>query len=208
MRCCCNYIGTNATLFLCSDFPANLFFSRYFTPQTGSKFLSNSGDPVFMELANVGQWLLKSKRRQKLLQQLSQPMTANQLHTRLQLSRRDCSDVISDMCRKDILICLNPDARRSRLYGLSDIGAYWRKSIFPDNEHYSLPTGIDWNLYGYVCYNHRKAVILALDKARKPSGIKLHLRFIAPDIRISANNVRNIISELLSQYNTPQKLGA
>ena len=152
-----------------------------------------------MKHANVGQWLLKGKRRQKLLQQLSQPMTANQLYKKMQISRRDCSDVISDMCKKGILNCFNPDARRSRLYGLSNNGIYWRRIIFPNAETYNVPADVDWNLYGYVCYNHRKAVILALDRMKKPSGIKRHLRFIAPDIRISANNVRNIISELLSQ---------
>ena len=69
----------------------------------------------------------------------------------------------------------------------------WNHSL-----HLSFPQ-VDWNLYGWVCFNHRSAVIKALDKPMQPAAIKKRVKFLFPDIRMSANNVRDIIRLFLDR---------
>lgn len=76
------------------------------------------------------------------------------------------------------IFCLNPHARRSRLYARTNA---------------ALPVGVDWALYGWVCFSQRRAVLLALDAPRYPAAIKRRARYLHPGIRLSANNVRDII---------------
>ena len=92
---------------------------------------------------------------------------------------------------------MNPEARRSRLYGLTELGQYWRQKFFPELQVYYQSRNIDWTLYGSVCFSHREAVILALDQPRYPADIKRCARLNNPDIRMSSNNVRNVIPFLL-----------
>ena len=140
-------------------------------------------------------WLLRSRRRQLLLKHLSQPMTAQQLSELVDLSRRDCSDVLAELSNAGLLTCLNSEALRSRLYGLTLLGQATRSDFYPHLRAYQQPAGIDWSLYGFVCFSHRSAVILSLDLPRSPAEIKRHARCCNPNIRMSANNVRNVIRE-------------
>lgn len=52
---------------------------------------------------------------------------------------------------------------------------------------------MDWTLYGWVCFRQRRAVLEALDTPGGPAAIKRRARFLHPGIRLSANNVRDII---------------
>ncbi len=176
---------------------ADKTFSFLFTPLKGRKLLLGSDDIVLMNFDRTGQWLLRSHRRQKLLKQLHQPMTASQLYATVNIARRDCSDVIADLCQENIICCVNPEAHRSRLYGLTDIGRYWRKLLYPQFEQYCQSSDIDWKLYGYVCYTYRKAIILALDQPRYPADIKRYAKFCNPDIKMGTNNVHNVIPGLV-----------
>jgi DNA-binding transcriptional regulator GbsR (MarR family) len=140
-------------------------------------------------------WLLRSRRRQLLLKHFAQPMTAQQLSERVDLSRRDCSDVLAELSNAGLLACLNPKATRSRLYGLTTRGQAVRSDFYPHLRAYQQPAGIDWSLYGFVCFSHRSTVVLSLDLPRSPAEIKRHAKYCNPNIRMSANNVRNVIRE-------------
>ncbi len=59
-------------------------------------------------------------------------------------------------------------------------------------EEYAAPN-IDWELYAWVCYSHRSEIIKAMDKPRSPAEIKKKARATNPWIRMSANNVRDVI---------------
>ena len=96
------------------------------------------------------------------------------------------------LCR--MVKCLNPTAKRSRLYWLTSIGILCQKKL-NDN----LPTAlkdlpdIDWQLYGWVCYNHRAAIIKALTEPMQPATIKRRAKQRNTKIRMSANNVRDVM---------------
>lgn len=80
--------------------------------------------------------------------------------------------------QRGVVHCLNPQARRSRVYARTDA---------------HLPEDVDWALYGWVSFSQRRAVLEALDVPRYPAAIKRRARYLHPGIRLSANNVRDII---------------
>ncbi|MHB9068787.1 MAG: hypothetical protein ACYC54_00295 [Sedimentisphaerales bacterium] len=100
-----------------------------------------------------------------------------------------------------LVLCLNPKARNSRVYRLTSTGIRYRKKICLEMKRplkdYNQPS-IDWDLYGRVCFNHRTAVIKTLTEPMQPSQIKRILRMQRHRIRISANNIRDIIMFFLS----------
>lgn len=52
---------------------------------------------------------------------------------------------------------------------------------------------IDWKLYGSLCFSHRSAIIKALSEPLQPAAIKRKARSQNPNIKMSANNVRDAI---------------
>ena len=117
--------------------------------------------------------------QRRLLDTLDQPMTASQVAVRMSLGRGACSKAIQRLVRHGLLACLNPTARRSRLY--------WR------TRKGTRDPSMDWDLYAWTCYSHRRAVIKALDVARCPADIKRRARYQDSNLKMSANNVRDVI---------------
>ena len=58
---------------------------------------------------------------------------------------------------------------------------------------------LDWQLYGDVCYSHRAAVVRVLTEPMQPAQIKRKALFKDSRIRMSANNVRDVIRLLLAK---------
>ncbi len=134
--------------------------------------------------------------RVKLLAAFRQPLTTRQISKKIGLPLSFCSHRIALLADWGLLICLNPTAQNSRVYGLSEIGQRYRRRCSGPTPlpPYHQPD-IDWTLYGWLCYRHRAAVLNALTTALQPSRIKRLLRLNKPHIRISANNVRDIIKQ-------------
>lgn len=131
----------------------------------------------------------------KLLTLFKQPLTTRQLSCKAGLPPSQCSNQIRSLADLGVLVCLNPTAQNSRVYGLSEAGRSVRqrygRGIVPD---YYQPE-VDWHLYGWLCYRHRAAVLKALILPMQPSRIKRALRIARPSLRISANNIRDIIKQ-------------
>lgn len=141
-------------------------------------------------------WLKADAWRAKLLAAFKQPLTTRQISTKIGLPLSLCSNRIAFLADLGLLICLNPTAQNSRVYGLSQTGRIARqryckgKTLAP----YHQPD-IDWTLYGWLCYRHRAAVLSMLSTALQPSRIKRLLRLKKAHIRISANNIRDILKQ-------------
>jgi hypothetical protein len=149
-----------------------------------------------MKNSKVYQWIIEEGNRKKILIAVSQPMTAKQLSRTTGIPVDTCSYLISKFTFKGVLICLNPSAVKSRLYWFTKFGIRCRKQLHQvldlPYEEYTLPD-IDWHLYGWVNFNHRTAVIKTLTAPMQPSEIKRFLRVHRSGVRISANNIRDII---------------
>lgn len=149
-----------------------------------------------MQLSEAYQYLDQSERRRKILLALKQPMTARQLSRLAGLSLDACSRVLNELSIYELVQCMNPSARQSRLYGLTDTGEKTIAKLQAESgcPHVKLESpNVDWDLYGWVCYRHRRAVLLALTEPTQPAAIKRKARSRNPQLRMSANNVRDVI---------------
>ena len=152
--------------------------------------------------SKVYQWIIGEENRTKMLMAINQPVTAKQLSKRIGIPVDTCSYLFAKLTIKALLICLNPGARNSRVYWLTEFGIRCRKQLHQDldlpyKEH-NLPD-INWHLYGWVNFNHRSAIIKILTTPMQPAEIKKVLRIRRPNIKISANNVRDIIKLFLAR---------
>ena len=124
-------------------------------------------------------------------------MTASQLAKLSGMEETSCAHVLRAMEDRGIVACLNPAARRSRLFGLTLRGKAIRSAAIKlHSQDYVAPV-IDWTTYGCLCYAHRTAVMLALDGAMRPATIKRRILFTQEDVHISCNNIRDLLQDLI-----------
>ena len=144
----------------------------------------------------VYDWLTQGKRRKKILAHLKQPMTAKQLAQRTGMREDCCSYVLKELSAYRLVYCLNPQARRSRLYWLTGKYKQYQKKILKTYRlpiyTYDFPV-VDWKLYGWTCYSHRAAIIKAITEPMQPASIRRKIKQQASGMRISANNVADIL---------------
>ena len=156
-----------------------------------------------MHHSNVYKWITEKENRRKLLIAINQPLTARQVSRKTALSLDSCSHILRKFAARGLVLCLNPKSRNSRLYALTAAGIKYQKPLHKQlgisTKPYHLPD-IDWPLYGWVCFDHRSAVIRTLNKPMQPSEIKRVLRVHTSDLKISANNIRDIIRLFLSKH--------
>ena len=133
---------------------------------------------------------------------IKQPLTGKQIGRRTGIPMDSCSYVVAKLVTRGVLTCLNPEARNSRLYWLTNFGIQCRRKLHQDlaleYEEYGLP-GIDWSLYGWICFSHRSIVMKTLTVPMQPSEIKRTIRKRKTEMKISANNIRDVVRLLLEK---------
>ncbi|HBG60707.1 MAG: hypothetical protein A2Y10_13095 [Planctomycetes bacterium GWF2_41_51] len=131
---------------------------------------------------------------------IAQPLTGKQIGKRTSIPADTCSYIVAKLVARGLLTCLNPGARNSRLYWLTDFGIQCRKRLHQDLalvcEEYDLPN-VDWSLYGWLCFSHRSIVMKTLASPMQPSEIRRMIRKKKAGMKISANNIRDVIKLLL-----------
>ncbi len=125
-----------------------------------------------MEHSKAYHWLKQGKRRRKILLAIRQPMTARQLSQHTGIALDTCSLVLKELAGSGLVTCLNDRARRSRLYWLTQPGKQCQSRLQQERGLGVLRNDIpivDWELYGWVCFSHRAAVLAALREPMQPS---------------------------------------
>jgi predicted transcriptional regulator len=148
------------------------------------------------------QWLSQGERRMKVLLLLALPMTARQLSLKTNMPLDSCSYALWELEVYGLVQCLNGAARRSRVFGLTEKGRKCQTEYCKrQNLEVTKPDypEVDWNLYGWVCYSHRSAVLRAMSGIMQPVEIKRRAKYQNPKIRMSANNVRDIVYMFLEK---------
>jgi len=155
-----------------------------------------------MQHSEAYKCLNQSKQSEKVLIKLKQPMTAKQLSLTTGMTLDGCSHVLKVLARHGLVACQNPDARKSRIYWLTDKGIIYQKKLLKAS-HIPLPdfdySNVNLSLYGWICFSHRATIIMALTEPLQPTSIKRKARLKNPAVRISANNVRDIIKTFLEK---------
>lgn len=155
-----------------------------------------------MPTSKVYEWIHKQESRSKILMTMRQPLTGKQISKRIGIPADSCSHTIATLSAKGLLYCLNLQVSNSRLYWLTDFGQQCRKQLHQDLAiEYEAPDlpNIDWSLYGWLCFSHRSAVIKTMTHPLQPAEIKRILRNRRPQLKISANNVRDVVKLFVSK---------
>ena len=134
----------------------------------------------------------------KIVLTLRQPLTAHQLARKLKLRPEQASALMERFSAIGLVRCLNPFARSSRVYWHTLIGLEFHRELATQA---CIPTEarlprINWSHYGSVCFSHRATVIKTLTRPLQPAEIKRQARFNDPNLRMSANNARDVIRYL------------
>ena len=149
-----------------------------------------------MEFKEALSWIKEGRQRQEIFNAIRQPVTADQLSRRKGVSLDSASSALRELSKVGLLYCLNPASRTSRLYWLTALGQKCQRNLLQEDGQlkpdHDLPE-VDWKLYGWTCYRHRSAILKVLKLPLQPATIKRVAFRQDPDLRMSANNVRDII---------------
>ena len=149
-----------------------------------------------MKICDAYKWIKTEESRKRVLLLMKLPLTTKQISTKLRIDSPICSRTLNDFTTKGLTECLNPTARNSRLYYLTGLGRQCqrllRKELNLPEENIQLPDA-DWDLYGWMCFSHRSAIVQSITEPMQPSNMKRQIRRRSPDAKISANNIRDIV---------------
>lgn len=118
------------------------------------------------------------------------------------MNRDQLSELLADLRRHEIVRCLSEEVRRSRIYWLTEVGLLCQRRLYEEaGMDWTPPVllAIDWTLVAWVCYSHRTAVLKALSRPMQPCEIKRRARMLDEGVRMSANNVRDVIRLFLAK---------
>jgi len=154
-----------------------------------------------VQVSEACQYIHQNENRKRVLLSFTQPLSAKQLAHRTGMSFDTCRDVVRKLRSVGLICCLNPDARRSRVYWPTELGMACLKVIGCPQHRFNaseMPQ-VEWTLFGWVCFSHRAAVLKALTMPLQPAAIKRRARSQIPGLRMSANNVRDVIRLFLER---------
>lgn len=161
-----------------------------------SKVLIQAIPDVSMDSSGPSRQLLLGHVRKQILTRLHQPSTTLQLARRFGVKSSSCMRNMQRLRSASLLTCLNSSANKSRLYWLTMLGLQYQHDLRHElglREVINEFPKVDWELYGWVCFSHRSAILKALNEPLQPSAIKRKARSQNPALRMSANNVRAVI---------------
>ena len=153
-----------------------------------------------MEFAHAYYWLIQSERRKAILLDFDQPLTATHIARRTGITLDACLNLVWGMTLYGILYCLNPDTRYNRLHWLTNLGKgcqrRLRQRLASRPLVYRLPD-MPWDLFSSLCYSHRTSILKALHGPMQAAEVKRKALFQDARLRMSANNVRDVMRYLL-----------
>ena len=136
-------------------------------------------------------------RRRRVLRSFTRPLTAKQLATRTHIDFDTCRHVIRELSRLRLIQCLNPKARKHRVYWLTE-GAH-EVLVEPStgqSENWSL---VDWALHGWASNRHPRAVLRALTRPMKPAELKRAGFLRDRSCRMTAGHYRDTLRTLVAR---------
>lgn len=155
-----------------------------------------------MEFDQAYYWLIQSERRKDILVDFNQPLTATHIARRTDINLDSCLHLLWGLTVYGVIYCLNKGTRYNRLHWLTELGKLCQRKL---RETLALQPlahrfpNISWDLFSSVCYSHRSAVIKTIHGPMQAAVIKRKALFQNPQLRMSANNVRDVIQYLLEK---------
>ena len=141
-------------------------------------------------------WIKQGERRQVVLLNLSQPLTATQLSRKTRIARDAISYVLWELSLYQLVECCNPSYARNRVYRPTKLGLEiqnWLLKQWGLNKLSDHSFDVDCDLLGWVSFSHRSAIIKTLERPMQSATAKRAARARTPELRMSANNVRDAL---------------
>lgn len=149
-----------------------------------------------MQQNKTYEWVKQNQARTRLLLKADMPLTARQLGRKTGLGQQSSGSLLSKFAARQLCVCINPEARTSRLYKLTRLGKELQDILKQELNltiNNTSVKDIDWQLYGRLCYRHRSLVLISLTEPMQPAQIRRKIRSRNRAAKISANNVRDVI---------------
>ena len=166
------------------------------------KVVSATAHASQMDLQTAYYWLVQSEKRKRILISFNQPLTATHISRRAGVTLDSCLHLIWGLGQRGLTYCLNPNTRFNRLHWLTPRGKECRRMLREalglKKDTVRVPT-VPWDLFSSVCFSHRSAVVKAMHGPMQSSRIKKRALGRDPSLRMSANNVRDVMKYLLSE---------
>ena len=197
-------LGRDGVIFSISVFWDKLLTSHAIFLHKGSQKTSTSFKRTVLVFYMNGEGYLcretfAGRLRQGICRSVTQPMTAMQLSKRLGRPLGRCCKALRGLRSHKIMRCLNPAAKRSRVFWFTPLGKRLRQHLGGAEPICGKFSHTDWKLYAKLCFNHRSRVIQTLTSPMQPAKIKRKAAQLFPGLRMSANNVRDVIRYLVAQ---------
>ncbi|MEN6384055.1 MAG: hypothetical protein ABFD79_02545 [Phycisphaerales bacterium] len=161
-----------------------------------------------MEDRKVYQPKSENQNERKIILALNQPLTAKQIAAKTGIPKDTCSHQMAKFVRNHLAICLNPIAGNTRVYWLTENGQKFREELCMESNlrhtDFILPN-LNWELYGWICFNQRSVVLRALTEPMQPSQIRRRIKNRFASTKITSNNIRDVI-RLLEKQGVVQKV--
>ena len=155
-----------------------------------------------MEFDQAYYWLIQSERRKTILVDFNQPLTATHIARRTDINLDSCLHLLWGLTLYGVIFCLNNGTRYNRLHWLTELGKACqrklREALALRPLKHRFPR-IPWDLYSSVCYSHRSAVIQVMREPMQAAAIKRAARLQNSNLRMSANNARDVLWYLLAK---------
>ena len=153
-----------------------------------------------MAFSGAYHWLLAGDTRIRIIVNFTQPLTATQLANKARLRPQACRYSLVMLRLRGIVTCFNPDSQYNHVYWLTDCGIACQRKVritlgLPSLSH-DFPALEDWDLFAFVSYPHRSAVIKALRGTMQPPAIKRRATVQTRRLRMSTDNVRDVVRVL------------
>lgn len=152
-----------------------------------------------MARTSVFAWCVSHEERTKLILALSQPMTTGQLAARSGVADRRTSHLIRHMSRHGVVRCLTPSSRGNKVWWLTTAGERIQAACVRQQgtkRRKVQVLQVSWEVYSKVCFRHRMAVMRAVRGRMRVSQIKKQACERDRSLRISDNNVRDVLRVL------------
>ncbi|MGB3479901.1 MAG: hypothetical protein WBB67_12165 [bacterium] len=137
-----------------------------------------------------------SKRQSAALEVMSKPKTFTELREQIGLkTTSNISSTLNELINLNLIYCITPRVKVGKLYGLTNKGIRYRKTILGKKGliyQYTHPSDVNWKLYSWViCGRQRKAILKGLSTAMPLKYIKERAQQYNP--KISRMNCHDIL---------------
>lgn len=157
-----------------------------------------------MKTGDLLEWVKRSQRRTAVMKTMTKPKTISEIleeYLKGIGSPSNTTELLQELVREGLVVCLNEEEKVGRLYGLTKKGKRIQKKILGSEPVYheltpETLTGYIWVIRG----KHRRAIIRVMDSRKTPSEI--HRDVVKATENVSPGSINYVKLSLNSTSDT------